>query len=146
MSTKYEEYSTDWALRPQPRFEKVVILDDNETDLFITETIVKAISLSRLVEKSDNADQLLNRLQNTARLSDIPELIFLNIGMKNGQGQSFLQQFNSLADFIRSKCKIVILSSSDDKDLKSAAMMNPGVIRYLHKPLDLHHLKDFMYI
>ena len=131
--------------RNHPRFERVWLIDDNDIDLFINETIINAVQLSREIKHNLNGQNVIRQLKNTERLSEVPELIFLDLKMKDFDGFSFLEEFNQLSDFIRSKCKIVVITSSEEKDDKYRALMNPSVIRYLNKPLDVYKLKDFMY-
>lgn len=88
---------------------------------------------------------MINFLNNVTRLSDVPELIFLNLDMPNDGGFRFLEEFNNLSDFIRSKCKIVVTTTALDQDTKHKVLMNPSVVRYLVKPLDVFQLKDFIY-
>ena len=127
------------------RLNKVVLVDDSNVDLFINESILKSISLTKEVNTSVEPEKYIDQLQNAERLSDIPELIFLDLDMEDDCGFTFLDRFAELSDFIRNKCKIVIFSSSTKKDIMVRALMHPSVIRYLVKPLDIAHLKDFIY-
>jgi two-component SAPR family response regulator len=131
--------------RPHPRFNRIVLIDDCDLSLFIHETILNEISLSREIQKVLNPGLVLNQLQNSERLSEIPELIFLDLNMKDMSGFSFLDKFHQLSDFVRNKCKIIIVTASENLEDKSKALSSPSVIRYLIKPLDVFHLKDFMY-
>lgn len=129
----------------QPRFNQIILIDDSEIDLFINQAIIKTISLTQdIITTSEPAD-VLNQLTNTSLLSDVPELIFLDMDMKSMSGFTFLEEFSKLSDFVKSKCKIVITTSSQIKEEKLKALMHPSVIRYFVKPLDVSHLRDFMF-
>ena len=136
-------------LEPQqestPRFNRIVLIDDSGVDLFINEAILKTISLTREIKKIFYPEKFLKQLSKANRLSDVPELIFLDLDMEGMDGFNFLEKFGKLSDFIRNKCKIVIVTSSPAKEDKFRALMNPSVIRYLIKPLDVYHLRDFIY-
>ncbi|MBK7852043.1 MAG: response regulator [Bacteroidetes bacterium] len=140
----YKEIAYSEA-KPEPRFNKVIIVDSSEVDLFISETILNALHVAKEVKKQLSQDEVINFLNNVTRLSDVPELIFLNLDMPNDGGFRFLEEFNNLSDFIRSKCKIVVTTTALDQDTKHKVLMNPSVVRYLVKPLDVFQLKDFIY-
>jgi CheY-like chemotaxis protein len=133
--------------RTQPRFARIVIIDDNTVDLFIAEAIINNVKLSKEVKRELSAGVVMKQLKNAERLSEVPELIFLDLKMDKTEmdGFSFLAEFNNLSDFIRNKCKIVVVTSSIDKEEKFRALMNPSVIRYFNKPLDVVQIQDFMY-
>lgn len=131
--------------RPEPRFNSVVLIDDNDVDLYVNETIIKVISLSKEVKKEPNPSNFINQLNDAERLSEVPELVFLDLNMKGMNGFEFLEEFSHLSDFVRNKCKIIIVTSSESSADKNHALMNSSVIRYFIKPLDVYQLKDFMY-
>jgi two-component SAPR family response regulator len=130
--------------RFNPRFNKVVIVDDSDVDLFINETILSAAAISREISRESRPENLIKQLQNIDLLKDVPELIFLDLKMNSMSGLDFLAEFSQLSDFVRNKCKIVIVTSSTEKDDKQRALLNPSVVRYLIKPLDIHQLKEFI--
>ncbi|MFN8145477.1 MAG: response regulator [Bacteroidia bacterium] len=132
-------------IAPEPRFNKVIVVDSSPVDLFISETILNALHVAREVKKQMHQSEVINFLQNVTRLSDVPELIFLNLDMPQQDGFIFLEEFNKLSDFIRNKCKIVVTTTNLDQETKHQVLMNPSVVRYLVKPLDVFQLKDFIY-
>ena len=131
-------------VRPTPRFHKVLLIDDSGTDLFINETILKSLKFSKEISTQSNPEKALNFLRSVEKLSEIPDVIFLDLNMPGMDGFEFLAGFNSLPEFIKNKCKIIVLTSSRNKEDKHKAMMNKSVIRYIMKPLDAYHLRDFI--
>lgn len=129
---------------PEPRFNKVILVDDSDVDLFISETIINALRVAKSVNKLSKPEQVLFFLENVERLSDVPELIFLDLNMPGMDGFKFLDEFSKLSDFVRSKCKIIVISSTVDPVAKHRALMYPSVVRFLSKPLDVFQLKDFI--
>jgi CheY-like chemotaxis protein len=130
--------------RPQPRFDKVLLIDDSKTDLFINQTILRSLLFAKEIQQETDPKRALEFLRNVDKLSDIPDLLFLDLNMPEMNGFEFLAEFNQLPEFVRNKCKIVVITSSSNKDQRNKALMNKNVIRYIVKPLDAFHLRDFM--
>ncbi len=130
--------------RPIPRFRKAIVIDDNETDHRITETILKACYVAREVKLEPNPHQVIKNLHNIQRLSEVPELIFINLHMNSLKDLNFLEEFESMSDFVKNKCKIVVLTNLPDLGEKHRVLMNPCVVRYLIKPLDAFQLREFI--
>ena len=129
----------------QPRFKRIVIINENDLDLFINEALFHEFSLSNEVKYELNPANLINELKKADRLSEIPELIFLDLKMENIEGFSFLDEFKNLSDFVRNKCKIIIVTSQEHNEDKFRILMNPSVIRLLIKPIDVFQIKDIIY-
>jgi response regulator of citrate/malate metabolism len=127
-------------------FEYILIVENSEADLFIHQTLVKTISLGNRVEKRSDPGQVLLELANIERLADIPDLILLSIQPDDPDSFRFLERFGSLPDLVRAKCKLIIITAANSKEEKIKAIMNPSVIRYLEKPIDICNFRDFMYM
>ena len=141
MSTeKVHNYPFSESSKPRHRFESIVLIDDDTVDLFINETILRAAGISKNVVVLSHPQDFINQLINTERLSEVPELVFLNLQMRGLENFDFLGEFSLLSDFIRSKCKIVIITAQPIVKLLS----NTSIVRYLQKPLDVFQLKEFL--
>lgn len=130
--------------RPTPRFHKVLLIDDNPTDLFINETILKSLMFSKEITTQPDPEKALEFLRSVEKLSEIPDVIFLDLNMPVMDGFGFLAEFNNLPEFIKSKCKIIVVTSSTNKEDKHKALMNKNVILYIRKPLDAFQLREFI--
>jgi len=146
MSTKkiHSTPSQSTPGRPQPRFQRIVIIDDNDVGLFINESLLNEISLSREVKRELSPVNVISQLKKAERLTDVPELIFLDLKIENTDGYSFLEEFKHLSDFVRNKCKIVVVTTSERNEDKFRILMNPSVIRLLVKPVDVFQIKDII--
>ena len=141
MSTeKVSNYPHPESSKPRPRFESIVLIDADTVELFINETILRAAGISKNVSVQSSPAKFINQLINTERFSDVPELLFLNLQMSEMENFDFVGKFNLLSDFIRNKCKIVIITELPTAKL----LINTSVIRYLQKPFDVFQLKEFL--
>ena len=146
MSTKGIKIEKGDQVNPPafPKFNKVILLDDSDVAFFSCETLLKEVHISKEIKREISASSVINKLKSSERLSDIPELIFMDINTKKTDGFKFLDEFNNLSDFVKSKCKIVVLSNNHDLDDKKRILLHPSVIMLLHKPIDAFHLKDLL--
>ncbi|MDX2188729.1 MAG: response regulator [Bacteroidota bacterium] len=120
----------------------VLLVDDNETDNFISEKIIEMSGFSDTVIAVDSGSGALEYLESNKNNPDkIPDVIFLDINMPYVDGFVFLFEFEKFPDSIKKKCKIVILSSSDNKRDIDRIVDNKYVINYVVKPLSPEALK-----
>jgi CheY-like chemotaxis protein len=119
------------------RYQLVMLVDDNELDNFINKKLVESDEFSAATTIHTSAESALEYLKdNAADNAQIPDLIFLDIMMPEMDGFGFLDAFDKLPDSVKSKCRIVMLSTSDSfKDL-NRANQNRYVKRFLNKPLN----------
>jgi len=132
------------SIRPTPRFNRVFIIDDSEIDLEIEKIIIKGINLAKRIDLRTKAEEVINELSNIKRLDEVPELIFLDLKMPGMDGLEFLQAFNELPEFVRQKCNIVVVTSTNDQKTIDMTYMNPSVIDYVVKPLDAENARKFL--
>jgi hypothetical protein len=148
-SERYHHQNSDNQIVP---FEHIVIVENNEADLFIHETLISTLGLGNKVEKRPNFEDVMSELTSVQRLTEVPDLVIFSMPgqekdeEKHKRGENFLNRFGDLPEFIRAKCKLIIVTSASSKEEKLKALMNPSVIRYLQKPIDAHHFRDFMFM
>lgn len=121
----------------------VMLVDDNDTDNFISKRIIEITKFAQRVEiknSGKSALQYLEQEQNTPE--NLPNLIFLDINMPIVDGFVFLFEFEMFPDAVKNKCKIVILSSSDNKQDIKRIVDNEHVIKFITKPLTEAALQD----
>jgi len=118
------------------RYPLVMLVDDNELDNFINKKLVEADGFGGATSIHTSAQSALDFLKNNASdPTQVPDLIFLDIMMPEIDGFGFLDAFDKLPDSVKTKSKIVMLSTSDSfKDL-NRANQNKYVKRFLNKPL-----------
>ena len=114
----------------------VMLVDDNDTDNFISKRIIEITKFADRVEVKNSGKSALDYLrENQEKPEDLPNLIFLDINMPIVDGFVFLYEFEKFNDVIKDKCKVIILSSSDNKRDIDKIVNNNHVIKFITKPL-----------
>ena len=117
------------------KINKIMIVDDNEFDCYITSKIINNVD-----EKIDimefnsslTAIQFLEEFQNSP--DKLPDLIFLDIYMPLLDGFGFIDKFNLLSDVLKNHTKICILSTTVDDLYIHKAKLNSSIL-YSSKPI-----------
>ena len=113
-----------------------MLVDDNETDNFISKRIIEITKFANRVEVKNSGKSALDYLRDIQdNLEDLPNLIFLDINMPIVDGFVFLYEFEKFNNQIKDKCKVIILSSSDNKRDIDKIVNNNHVIKFITKPL-----------
>lgn len=121
----------------------VLLVDDNDTDNFISKRIIEITEFARRVEVKNSGKSALDYLaehENTPE--NLPSIIFLDINMPVVDGFVFLYEFEKFRELVRTKCKVIILSSSDNKRDIDKIVNNNYVIKFITKPLTEHSLDE----
>ena len=124
--------------------KKIMIVDDNEFDCYITSKIINNLDESIDImefNSSVTAIQFLEEFQNSTE--KLPDLIFLDIYMPVIDGFGFLEKFNLLSNVIKSHTKICILSTTVDDLYIQKAKVNASVL-YASKPITNDFLQELI--
>jgi len=114
----------------------VMLVDDNDTDNFISKRIIEITKFAKRVEVKGSGKSALDYLKEFQNDPDnLPSVIFLDINMPIVDGFVFLYEFEKFSELVRSKCKVIILSSSDNKRDIDKIVNNNHVIKFITKPL-----------
>ncbi|MCI0751464.1 MAG: response regulator [Flammeovirgaceae bacterium] len=128
-----------------PLVHTTVLIDDSDIDLFIQRRFLEVYNFSEKLITYNSADEALRKLQNG--ITDIPDLIFLDLNMPEIDGFGFLEKFNDLPELIKAKTKIVVLTSSNSRRDREQSLSYSQVIHFITKPLkqtDIESLKALL--
>ena len=118
------------------QFELVLLVDDNDTDNFISKRIIEINHFSnRVVIKNSGKSALEYLEENKNNPENLPDIIFLDINMPIVDGFVFLYEYDKFSDEVKQKCRIIILSSSDNRRDIDKIIDNDYVIKFITKPL-----------
>lgn len=124
----------------------VLLVDDNDTDNFINKRIIELANFSNSVIVKNSGKEALEYLQSEENNPDnLPDLIFLDINMPIVDGFVFLIEFEQLSETVKKKCKVCVLSSSDNSRDIERITSNEFVINFITKPLSVENLNSLSY-
>ena len=124
------------------RYKSALLIDDNEIDNFINERMITSSGFAEKVIVKNSSDNALQFLKDKEQDENaLPEIIFLDLNMPIKDGFVFLNDFETLSDIVKRKCKIAVLSSSISPEDINKASTNPYVIKYVNKPLSEKYLE-----
>jgi len=123
--------------------ELVMLVDDNDTDNFISKRIIEITNFAKVVIVKSSGKSALDYLEeNKENDGSLPEIIFLDINMPIVDGFVFLYEFEKFSDSVKDHCKVIILSSSDNKRDIDKIVNNDYVIKFITKPLTEASLEE----
>ena len=121
----------------------VLLVDDNDTDNFISKRIIEITKFAEKVIVKNSGKSALEYLESVQNENaELPDVIFLDINMPIVDGFVFLFEFEMFPDIIKQKCKIIILSSSNNKRDIAKIVDNEYVIKFITKPLTEKALQE----
>lgn len=125
----------------KPKFETVMIIDDNTVDLYISSRLIIKNYFSKKVLEYSNAIEALQYLQeNQNNKTMLPQVIFIDIYMPLMSGFQFLEAYEELPLDLKNNCRTYIISSTIDDDDIARARKNKNVISFQVKPIN----KEFL--
>jgi CheY-like chemotaxis protein len=116
------------------RYAKVLLLDDNPVDNLVNRKMLQSAKFAGAVLAYESGYDALTYLRNEP-VEQLPEIIFLDILMPKMDGFQFLDEFATLPEEIRSRVRVIMLSTSDSFQHLNRANKNKYVYRFLNKPL-----------
>ncbi len=120
-----------------------MLVDDNDTDNFISKRIIEITNFAEEVIVKSSGKSALDYLNDNAdNVPNLPEIIFLDINMPIVDGFVFLYEFEKFNINIKDNCKVIILSSSDNKRDIDKIVNNDYVIKFITKPLTEKSLEE----
>lgn len=120
---------------PEAICKNVLLVDDEEIDLFINEKIMTTSNFAKNVHKTESGRVALEYLKKVQGTEAFPELIFLDLNMPIMNGFDFLASLERLNEF-GENCKVVILTSSASDDDRTRAMKYGMVTKFISKPIN----------
>ncbi len=127
------------------RFKKIMLIDDHDVSLFITQHILQKLNYEGQTILMPSGFSALNYFNENIDDSDkLPDLILLDIQMPLVDGWDFLNQFQKIKNIINKKTHIFVLSGQDNSikcnELKSMNLIDGHFI----KPFQIANMKSIL--
>ena len=127
----------------EPKFEKVMIIDDNVIDLYITKRLVIKNNFGKKVLEFAAADEALQYLQDhQEEQSLLPQIIFLDIYMPVMSGFEFMEAYDKLPASLKTNCMIYIISSTIDENDIARSNKDKNITAFKVKPITKEFLNS----
>lgn len=121
---------------------KIIIIDDEEVSLFLTERILVKSGVTADIHLFISPEEALDSIKGSSE-KDYPDVILLDLNMPIMNGWEFLEALALFGDRFERKCRIYILTSSLDYTDAEEADKHPMVNGLMHKPINKEDIRVF---
>lgn len=119
-----------------PKIKNVLIVDDDQMHLFLSQSIIEHCGFSDNIHTSKSCAEALKYLTTECTsIDDFPDFIFLDLLMPIQNGYDFIDAYIKKPKTIKNKCKLVILSVLINEDEVQQLSKTQDVYTLLQKPL-----------
>jgi CheY-like chemotaxis protein len=117
-------------------YKNVLLIDDNEADQLLARKLMQVTGFAQDICIKNSRQSALDYLSNARNhLSEVPDVIFLDINRPAIDGFSFLLAYDGMPAAFKKKCKLVVLSSTDNRHNIDDVYACNSVKAVLPKPL-----------
>jgi CheY-like chemotaxis protein len=127
----------------EPKFERVMVIDDNVIDLYISKRLILKNKFGKNVLEYFSAENALKYLQDHQEtISMWPQIIFIDIYMPVMSGFEFMEAFEKLPSTLKKNCKVFIISSTIDENDIERSRLDKNLTAFQVKPITKEFLNS----
>jgi len=120
----------------EPKFENVIIIDDNPVELYFSSRVILHNNFGKKVIEFLLANEALAYLEeNQENSSQLPQIIFIDLYMPHFSGFEFLEAYDKLPLIVKNKIKVFIVSNTINNLDIARVCKDPNVVSLLQKPI-----------
>jgi CheY-like chemotaxis protein len=125
------------------RFKKVLILDDDALDLYVSKRVLKNSSFAEEVIATATVKDAMDYIRSNTAPGSFPDFIFLDLNMPGQNGLDFLHEFSAFTEKNNVSCPVALLMSviNSPDTITKKAKEHPLVKYVFEKPLTDELLK-----
>ncbi len=123
------------------KYEKIILVDDNETANFLNKDIVEDGFPNVEVLSFSNSQEFVDYCLSTREIFEIPCLLLLDINMPGKFGFEVLEELEEEIEELDKLDVLMVTSSNLKRDMEASERFE-RVKGYVVKPLDIKKLKD----
>jgi CheY-like chemotaxis protein len=128
---------------PEPKFERVMIIDDNVIDIYITKRLIIKNLFGENVLEYFSAEKALQYLQDHKEEEYLlPQIIFIDIYMPVMSGFEFMESYEKLPLTLKNNCKVFIISSTIDENDIERSNKDKNITAFQVKPITKEFLES----
>ncbi|AYN68699.1 response regulator [Euzebyella marina] len=127
------------------RKANILLVDDDEIYLYLTERLLDGISENLAVNSFTDGEKALDYIKNCANeQTEMPGVILLDVNMPFLDGWGFLKEFRELKPKINDKVHIYLVTSSERERDKERAKEFKELTGYVVKPVSEDNLVEIL--
>ena len=128
------------------KYKKVLIIDDDDIDIFVLRKTMENCNFAETIVSKIGAIEGLDYLKSIENnVEELPEIILLDIYMPGMNGFGFMDEYANLNNAVHEKCKVIMMSSSNQIEDLNRANKNKMVARFFLKPIFADHFAVINY-
>lgn len=124
------------------QFNEVYIIDDDRIFVLVTKKMMENISFAQKITIFPNGQEAINHINQLQNITDLPNLIFLDINMPVMDGWEFLDAYSKISS--KNKIPIYLVSSSIDQQEIDKSQTYDCINKFISKPINQTILNDVL--
>ncbi len=125
--------------------KNIFLVDDDRTTNFVHRTLISKVEKDAVVDDFLEAYEFLEFLaENINHAENLPDFILLDVNMPQMSGWEFLDEYKKTIFPFMKKCKIVMVTSSNNSIDLEKARQYPFVKGYYVKPISSDMLTEIL--